>query len=59
MCSVRTSTSKGCANIIKVIAKEKIGVALTEEIEQKTELHFEIWKDYEKQDPSKWLYQAY
>ena len=27
--------------------------------EEKTELHFEIWKGYDKQDPSKWLYKAY
>ena len=30
----------------------------SEEIEEKTELHFEIWKGYDKQDPSLWLYKA-
>ena len=25
----------------------------------KTELHFEIWKGYDKHDPSNWLYNAY
>ena len=42
----------------KLLSKEKIGVVLTHEEENKTELHFEIWKGYEKQDPSKWLYNA-
>lgn len=43
----------------KVLVKEKIGVVLTQEAEERTELHFEIWKGYDKQDPSKWLYKAY
>ena len=43
----------------KVFSKEKIGVVLTHDEENKTELHFEIWKGYEKNDPSKWLYNAY
>ena len=43
----------------KLLAKEKIGVVLTQEVEEKTELHFEIWKGYDKHDPSKWLYKAY
>ncbi len=43
----------------KMLAKEKIGVVFTQEIEGKTELHFEIWKGYDKQDPSKWLFMAY
>ena len=43
----------------KIFAKEKIGVVLTQESDNKTELHFEIWKGYEKQDPSKWLFNAY
>ena len=43
----------------KLLAKEKIGVVLTHEEEDKTELHFEIWKGYNKQDPSKWIYKAY
>ena len=43
----------------KVLSKEKIGTVITQESELKTELHFEIWKGYEKQDPSKWLFKAY
>ena len=42
----------------KVFLKEKIGVVLTQESENKTELHFEIWKGYEKQNPSSWLFDA-
>tara|TARA_B100001093_G_scaffold520499_2_gene616954 strand:- start:73319 stop:74566 length:1248 start_codon:yes stop_codon:yes gene_type:complete len=43
----------------KILAKEKIGVVETKYPEEKTELHFEIWKNYEKMNPSKWLYNAY
>ena len=43
----------------KVLSKEKLGVVLTQEVENKTELHFEIWKGYNKDNPSKWLYKAY
>ena len=43
----------------KILAKEKIGIVFTQEAEEKTELHFEIWKGYDKHDPSKWLYKAY
>ena len=43
----------------KLLAKEKLGIVYTQEIEGKTELHFEIWKGYDKQDPSKWLFKAY
>ena len=43
----------------KLLAKEEIGIVFTQELEEKTELHFEIWKGYDKQDPSKWLYKAY
>ena len=43
----------------KLLAKEKIGVISTQEAEEKTELHFEIWKGYDKEDPSTWLYRAY
>ena len=32
---------------------------ITNEQENKTELHFEIWKGYDKHDPSNWLYKAY
>ena len=42
----------------KVLSKENIGIVLTHEEENKTELHFEIWKGYEKQNPSNWLYNA-
>ena len=43
----------------KLLAKEKIGVVFTKVNEDKSELHFEIWKGYDKQDPSKWLFKAY
>jgi septal ring factor EnvC (AmiA/AmiB activator) len=43
----------------KLLSKEKIGVVLTHEVDNKTQLHFEIWKGYEKLDPSIWLYNAY
>ena len=43
----------------KLLAKENIGTVLTREIDNKTELHFEIWKGYDKNDPSKWLFKAY
>jgi septal ring factor EnvC (AmiA/AmiB activator) len=43
----------------KLLAKEKIGIVFTQEVEEKSELHFEIWKGYDKHDPSKWLYEAY
>ena len=43
----------------KLLAKEIIGIVFTQEVEEKTELHFEIWKGYDKYDPSKWLYKAY
>jgi septal ring factor EnvC (AmiA/AmiB activator) len=43
----------------KLLSKEKIGVVITNEQENKTELHFEIWKGYDKHDPSNWLYKAY
>ena len=43
----------------KVFSKEKIGVILTHEEDNKTQLHFEIWKGYEKSNPSIWLYNAY
>lgn len=43
----------------KVASKEKIGVVSTNKDENKTQLHFEIWKGYEKADPSSWLYNGY
>jgi len=43
----------------KVYAKEEIGVLITNESKGKTILHFEIWKNYDKQDPSIWLYKAH
>ena len=42
-----------------ILAKEKIGTVLTDVNDSKTELHFEIWKGYDKQDPSLWLFEAY
>ena len=42
-----------------ILAKEKIGTVLTDDNDNKTELHFEIWKGYDKQDPSLWLFEAY
>ena len=43
----------------KVLAKEKIGLISFNERENKSELHFEVWKSYDTQDPSKWLFKAY
>ena len=43
----------------KLLTKEKIGAVSTQEAQEKTELHFEIWKEYERQDPSSWLFEAY
>lgn len=43
----------------KLFSKEKIGVVITHAEENQTVLHFEIWKGYDKLDPSKWLYDAY
>ena len=43
----------------KVYAKEEIGVVMTDENKGNTQLHFEIWKNYDKQDPSLWLYKAH
>lgn len=43
----------------KLLSKEKIGVVATQEKDNKTELHFEIWKGYDKHDPSNWLFKAY
>ena len=42
----------------KVLTKEDIGVILTSKQDKKTQLHFEIWKGYDKENPSKWLYKA-
>ena len=42
----------------KVISKQKIGTVVTSELEGETELHFEIWKGKETQNPLKWLYKA-
>lgn len=43
----------------KLLAKEEIGIVFTDDSEGKSELHFEIWKGYDKKDPSKWLFKAY
>ena len=42
-----------------ILAKEEIGKVLTRENDDRTELHFEIWKGYDKQDPSAWLFEAF
>ena len=42
----------------KLFSKEKIGVVSTNKEDNKTELHFEIWKGYDKHNPSNWLYNA-
>ena len=43
----------------KLFSKEKIGVVSTNKEDNKTELHFEIWKGYDKHNPSNWLFNAY
>ena len=42
----------------KIYSKQQIGVVMTNKEQQKTQLHFEIWNNYEKQNPSHWLYRA-
>ena len=42
-----------------ILAKEEIGKVLTRENDDRTELHFEIWQGYDKQDPSTWLFEAF
>jgi len=42
-----------------ILAKEEIGKILTRENDDRTELHFEIWQGYNKQDPSVWLFEAF
>ena len=42
----------------KVFSKESIGVMTNDKIINEIELHFEIWKGYDKQDPSLWLFKA-
>ena len=41
-----------------IYAKQAIGIIITDEGKRKTELHFEIWKGYDKQNPSDWLFNA-
>ena len=53
----------GLENIIvksgdEVISKQKIGTIITSETTKETQLHFEIWKGKETQNPVKWLYKA-
>jgi septal ring factor EnvC (AmiA/AmiB activator) len=43
----------------KIFAKQEIGIVMTDKNKQKTRLHFEIWKNYDKQNPSHWLYKAH
>ena len=42
----------------KVFAKQTLGTIVTSEISGDSELHFEIWKGKETQNPVKWLYKA-
>ena len=42
-----------------ILAKEEIGKVLTRENDDRTELHFEIWQGYDKQDPFVWLFEAF
>ena len=42
-----------------ILSKEEIGRVLTRENDNRTELHFEIWQGYDKQDPSLWLFEAF
>ena len=42
-----------------ILALEEIGKVLTRENDDRTELHFEIWQGYDKQDPSVWLFEAF
>ncbi len=58
--SVYSGLSEVCVKVgDKLQSKERIGVVLTQDLEKKTQLHFEIWEGYDKHDPSKWLYKAY
>lgn len=43
----------------KIYSKQEIGIVMTDKNKQKTHLHFEIWKNYDKQNPSHWLYKAH
>ena len=42
----------------KVISKQNIGTVITSDSNGETELHFEIWKGKDPQNPVKWLYKA-
>ncbi|MBC8226459.1 MAG: M23 family metallopeptidase, partial [Gammaproteobacteria bacterium] len=42
-----------------ILSKEEIGTVLTRDNDNRTELHFEIWQGYDKQDPSLWLCEAF
>jgi len=42
----------------KIISKQKLGTIVTSETTGESELHFEIWKGKETQNPVKWLYKA-
>ena len=43
---------------LSIISKQKIGTIITSETTKETQLHFEIWKGKETQNPVKWLYKA-
>ena len=42
----------------KIFSKEVIGKMSNDDLLSDAELHFEIWRGYDKQDPSLWLYKA-
>ena len=43
----------------QVITREKIGEVSFNDKEQRSLLHFEIWKGYDKVDPGDWIYKLY
>ncbi|RPG53292.1 MAG: hypothetical protein CBC44_002675 [Flavobacteriales bacterium TMED84] len=43
----------------EVLTREKIGEVRYNEKEQRSLLHFEIWKGYDKVDPGDWIYKLY
>ena len=43
----------------QVITREKIGEVSYNDKEQRSLLHFEIWKGYDKVDPGDWIYKLY
>ena len=43
----------------EVLLNEKLGTVINQENENLSKLHFEIWKGYNKKNPSDWLLDAY